>query len=525
MIERRDDDLLFEDLHVEAERFSPTEDRRNAQALLRSLFKEQRNIHNDPSRYISVLCPRRAGKTRAAATCLLMACLNKPDSNCVFATITQKMARGLIWNELRRLSKEYELNIRFVKTTVTAILPNGSTIHVTGADSRSEIDKFRGQNYDLFILDECKSFPPRVITELVHEVIAPAMDDCLGTIIVMGTPGNALHGVFYDATRPDSPIASPYGSDEKSIWSFHKWHTKNNIKMPHLWVEQLKRKELLDLADDNPIWRREYLGQWVADHDAFVYKYLPDRNGWEPDEKSDNEWGLPKGHEWQFVLGIDFGWEDPVAMTVSAFSDSHDTLFQVTDHKERHMHVADIARKVFELEEQFGGFVAMVGDSGGGGRRVIEELGHIYGIPLEAAEKTQKRDYIDLLNSDLIEGRIKIRPNGGLADEWSVLVWKEVRNDTYKSREKEDKAFPNHLSDSFLYSWRYCYHHYFKAREITPEYGTKRYWEMKTREDMMAAIDRKRRGAESNYFDDLERDVCEQFSVEDFSDVDYDEGT
>ena len=507
-MEQREPDILFDTLHREAREFSPTADRRKAALIMKQLFAQQADFVNDEFRFKTLLCPRRAGKSYAFAVFLLVTCLKKPGARTVFATLTQKSGKRIIWGLLKQLNKYWELSAKFHNTEAIMTFPSGANIQVAGADSRGEIDKFRGQAFDLFCIDECKSFPWRVMEELINEVVTPALADVKGTLCLGGTPGSALRGPFYNATRPDSGVAAPYnvpGYKGKKGWSFHKWHTRDNVKMPHLWEESLHTKERNGWSNDNPIWCREYLGEWVADNTSFVYKYDPNANSWAPDPESENEWGLPGGHEWQFILGCDFGWEDPVAIVVSAFSDTHPDMFQVYDFKERHMHVADIARKIEEVSEEFGEFSAMVGDSGGMGKMVIEELGSMYAINMESAEKTQKRDYIELVNSDLIEGRIKVRPDGGLSDEWSALLWKDGEKG---QRDQENKNCANHLADSFLYSWRYCYHHFFQDRTIIPELGTPAYWEMIAQQEVEKAVARKRRGRmeEGDFFGTTEKE-------------------
>lgn len=485
----KDAELLFEDLHQQRRKFSPSGDKRKAEDMMGSLFRHQVDFVNDAARFKALLCPRRAGKSHAAAIYLIVSCLTKPNSKCVFATLTQKTARNIIWEALKNLDKYWQLNTTFHNTNLTMTFPSGSFIQLAGAESRGEIDKFRGTSYDLFILDECKSFPPRVITELVDQAVMPALSDSLGSLILMGTPGHALKGVFYEATAPNSVISHRFGTADSTTrkqWSFHTWTTRDNTKMPHIWEDQLSLKARKGWGDENPIWQREFLGKWIADDDSFVYKYSPFRNVWEPEVESKNEFGLPAGHDWEFVLGCDFGWEDPFAVIVSAFSWTHPVMHEVYSYKERHMHVADIARKIAEVTDMFGEFAGMVGDSGGMGKMVIEELNSIYGISIDAADKTQKRDYIELLNSDLLEGRIKVRPQSDLIDEWSALVWKDGDKDS------ENKSFANHLCDSFLYSWRYCFHHFFRDRIIKPVYGTPEFWQAKSAEDIEGALEKRR---------------------------------
>ena len=55
----------------------------------------------------------------------------------------------------------------------------------------------------------------------------------------------------------------------------------------------------------------------------------------------------------------------------------------------------------------------MVGDAAGLGKLVIETLNKRHALPLQAAEKREKFDHIELLNADFHAGRIKIIPGQG----------------------------------------------------------------------------------------------------------------
>ncbi len=99
--------------------------------------------------------------------------------------------------------------------------------------------------------------------------------------------------------------------------------------------------------------------------------------------------------------------------------------------------------------------VEIVGDTGGLGKGYAEHVQERFGIPIQAAEKNNKRGYIKLLNGELERHRIKVVGPmcQDLLDEWSTLPWGRNMKD-------EDPAFKNHCSDGVLYGWRRTYAHH-----------------------------------------------------------------
>jgi hypothetical protein len=493
---------VFREIADDAKAFSPARDRDKAERIKSLLFKPQSEFLEDTSRRKTLLCPRRAGKSFSAAVYLMVTALTRPtNANCLYATLTKGSARGILWPLLKQFDEDYELNCHFHNTQLICTFPGGRRrIILTGAESRAEIDKLRGQAYDLVIIDECKSFPTDVLTELVREVIGPALNDNLGSMVLMGTPGNVLAGVFYETTKPASRLMRPFKSRKTmkaKRWSGHNWNIKENIAQPHLWDACLADKESYGWGDDNPIWKREYLGTWVSDDDAFVYKYDEDKHAWEKDPDSKNEFGLPDEHQWKYLMGCDLGYDDPFSLVVVAYAETSNELYHVYDYKEASLTVSDIARVIKETQKIFGEFEVMVGDRGGLGKMVLAELSERHELHIEAAEKTEKRDFIELLNSDMIEGRIKILDDSELAMEMKYLVWDE-------HGQKEDRACANHTCDAFLYTWRYSFHNFSRELKRPAIAGTKQYWEDKFKAEREAIYARKRSKDKGDYFQSLE---------------------
>jgi hypothetical protein len=427
-------DKLFEQLakaQKAQEKYSPEE---KAEQLLAKLFPEQRAFVEDPCRRKAALCPRRAGKSFSVLVYAAYICLKRPDSRVLVLARVRRQVKATFWAEFKRINRSYGLGAHCRNNDLEVEFPNGSMLYFAGADTQEEAEKYRGTGYDLVAIDECKSFPASLLQELLAEIVEPALLDRRGSVVLIGTPGSILAGPFYAVTSGDLSViptderahwtAKRFGSDELGKWSCHRWSSQDNIACPWIWEEALDFKQSSGLADDDPVWVREYLGQWVADGDALVYAYGKIEDGrcdWVRDD--DGPHGLPTGQTWRYILGVDLGYHDATAFVVGAWSPTSPALYYVHVEKHEKLHIGEIADRCISLESQFGEFDARVFDTGGLGKTLVESLAQIYGIVCTTAEKRDKHDYIKLMNTDIIRGRIKLDANSLLADEWRTLQW------------------------------------------------------------------------------------------------------
>lgn len=457
--------------------------------MLGRCFKEQADFVLDRSRRKSALCPRRSGKSTA---CLVLMCrtgLLKPGAIIEYICLTRGQAKKNLWRMLKSFNDEFELNLKFHETNLTATFPNNSVIEFMGGETRQECEKFRGQSFDLIVLDEGKSFQADVLDELIEEILAPALSDRFGVFAMIGTPGNVLAGPFFEATsayNPDDPrelkrSQKPRPTTDIELfkrkgwkwnWSFHRWHTRHNVAMPHIWVDALEQKENRGIVDTDPAWLREWMGEWCPSDSLMVYAFSSELNVYAG--------GLPDGHVWQYLLGLDLGYNDSTAIIVAAFSDTHPEMFQVHEYKAPELTFDQIEREVRKVMKKFPEINAMIADTGGLGKTIIESLKE-RGLGFEAAVKTDKLDHIELVNSDLRAGKIKLLPDSHLAAEMRLLQW------TDKSYKKENKGTDNHCCDAFLYLIRYAYHHFWEPAFVAPEKHTPE-WHAQFEEDELATM-------------------------------------
>ncbi len=479
------------------------------------LFAQQRDFIDDPFQFKTLLTPRRSGKSYVGGVSLIDCAVSKPGSKSIYITLTRGTAKRIMWGTLKKLNDEFELGIVWNNTDLMGTLPNGSTIQLAGSETTADIDKFRGVAFDLVIIDECKSFPTSLIGELVEEVITPCLADRMGSLVMMGTPGSILMGKFYEATCFEASHVKVMSDGSKYIisrlyrdrdkpeiqgvpfqWSSHRWTLQDNVAVPHLWSAAQANKTRNGWSDENPIWRREWLGEWLPDDGGRVYRgYLPERNDYEPLQETDNEWGLPSGHEWKFICGVDLGYDDDFALQVAAYSDSCTEFYQVFEFNEPRMNIAEIARKIREVEAQFGEFETIVGDRGSLGKQIFATLDEVYGVHILASDKQEKRDHIELLNSEMLESACFVKKGSVLSTQMMFVQWDETGK-------KEDKGHPNHATDAFLYLWRYAYHHHARHKKSAPTPGSIEWSMMMQEEEVKRVLDMRRRRAQMDPSDD-----------------------
>lgn len=475
---------------VSADKFSQSV--ATADRLKAWLEEPQRDVIDDPHPRKVLKTPRQVGKTTTAVTYLLDRCLRRKGAIVVGIELTLKTAKSLLWKPMKRLAREYGFEANFHNTDMIASFPATDAVCIIGgAETEADIEKFRGLTLDAALIDEAKSFPSRLLDELIAEVLQPALLHRKGTLLMMGTPGNVLAGKFYETTGPEALRTMVFGEERRAVsrpyrerrapkwrgvkfeWSFHTWKFSD---LKGKWARDAEREaariiEAAGYSLDNPIRRREWDGEWTPDDRKAVYRFDAAKNTWTPAKTDDNPFGLPPGHVWRYLIGCDLGWSDPFAVQVAAYSDTHQGLFQVWERELTQLKVSAQAAVLQEAVDACGGLEnveVIVGDFDGGASKAIQEtLADEYGLPVEMADKRQKRDHIELLNSDFLEGRAFVMKGSQLAEEMPLLQWDEKRPD------KEKSALKNNNCDAFVYLWRRARHHNAKAPAALPAEGSR----------------------------------------------------
>lgn len=410
--------------------------------------------------------------------------IRTPDAKCLFIATTRGAAEELMWNPLKDTIEQLGIDAKFNETKLKCIFPqNGAQLRLVGADDKREIEKLRGLPHHEIGIDEGASHQVILLEHLLHRILGPRMGDFKGsTIFMIGTPGHILSGPFYESTRSGSDIHRPW--DDRDMpeyanwkkWSFHSWNLSDGAKtipaMKRLWVEAQHEKEANNWSDENPVWRREYLGQWAADDTSNMFRYKPHKdngdefNQWDPVKDKHGFATLPHDGNWRYVYGMDMGHSDPFALQIFAW-DEHDmtkTLYHVYEFCKVAMYartIADLLLGPKRDAENPKGIMGITGwpdgavaDIAGLGGAILDELANVYGIRVKKAEKRDKFDHIELFNGDLMDGRIKIMKGSELETQMSTLQW---MHDDYGML-KEPKGLRNDCTDAAVYARREAHH-------------------------------------------------------------------
>ena len=400
-------------------------------------FDKQLSFIRDPAKFKTAVCGRRSGKSMACIADLYDTALKTPNINVLYITLSRVTAKRIIWRELIRLVQEYSPDAKVDNTELSVSLTNGSTIYLSGAKDETEIQKFRGLHIKKAYIDECQSFRA-YIQQLVDDIIIPALYDYDGSLSLIGTPGPIRAGYFYD-------------SSHSTGWSHYKWNMLNNP-----WIKKKSGKEPQEIlaserarrgiTEADPTYRRESLGEWVEDLDSLVFKFNPVTNVF---------LSLPPGRM-EYVFGIDIGYNDADAIAVLGYSYEDKNVYLVDEFVKRKQNISELIEEVSKLREKYNP-VRMVMDAGALGKKIQAEIQQRHRIPLAAAEKVRKFEFIELLNDDLRTGKFKARPASYFEQDSYLVQW-----DRSKTKLTVSDTYHSDISDAVLYAWRECKHYLFE---------------------------------------------------------------
>ena len=408
----------------------------------------QQRLLRSQRRKIIVNVARQQGKsTTAAAKALHRAVLFAKSVILIVApAVTQA-------SELRRKVDEHLRNLQGIQAKVDANnkreleFSNGSRIIILAADE----DTVRSYTADMIIEDESAMVP-----DTVYEAMEPMLLVTDGQHILLGTPKGLRKHHFPDIWH-----------DADSQWDRYEVTAWTNARI----ANNQGKLEALKAEKDRlgRLWwfQQEYECSFVAAAQGLVYPYDRKKNACRAIERD--------ARAWQYVLGIDYGYSDSTAFVVLGWQQDDPNLYVVETIEKRGLLAPEAAVIAHELSKKYP-FARMVGDMGGFGKGYVEYARQRFHLPIIAAEKQNKRGFIELMVSDLKAGLLKVFPgNEGLIDEWSKLPWDE-------SRDNPMDGHKDHLSDACLYAWRACCHFLEEVRKNPPKKGSKEAFDMEAEE-------------------------------------------
>ena len=227
-----------------------------------SLLPWQQDVFKDTTRFKVIAAGRRCGKSRLAATTLLIEALRCPQGSAVlYVSPTMGQSRQIIWDLLLDLGREVIQSSHVNNLDITLI--NGARIYVRGADRP---DTLRGVSLTYAVLDEVADIKP----EAWEQVIRASLSDKKGKAIFIGTPKG--RNWFFDLFN--------FGKNETdSDWKSWHFTTKDNPMIDPAEIESAK-KTLSSFS-----FKQEYMASFdTAGSDVFKEGWL--KYGEEPETGS-----------------------------------------------------------------------------------------------------------------------------------------------------------------------------------------------------------------------------------------------
>lgn len=215
------------------------------------LFGKQRDFVQDPAEFKTAVCSRRAGKSVGCASELLDSNLKKPRAPSLYFTLTRGSGKRIIWSTLLFFNRKYGLGYEPNESELVLKKKGDGCVYLTGADTKGEIEKWRGVAWGKAVGDEAQALP-EFLEEAIDEVLTPSFMDFRGTLSLIGTPGPVPVGFFYKACQ-------------NKEWAHHGWTVFENphITDPHGYLQKILKKR--GVTADHPSIQREFFGRWVYD--------------------------------------------------------------------------------------------------------------------------------------------------------------------------------------------------------------------------------------------------------------------
>lgn len=403
-------------------------------------FPEALTALRDPTRHRALRVGRGGAKTTTGQWALLEAATAHPACAVVYMSTTINRARKTVWEELRAWNRDLKLGgvPRELQSPELKFPEIGSTLYVSGAETKKHIDRWRGvKRLVLVFLDELQDWDDDLLTYAINSVFLPRLNDRYqgvslnGRLLVAGT-GRSPKGYWHRIC-----------TDPALGFKVHRWDADANPHVEPLAKQVADACKVRGVTEDDPYIRREYRAEFTRDGVLQVF----------PPPKTVARGELPT-EKVNYAIGADVGSVDRTAVVVWAWTTARDRLWVEDAQTKRTPASSDQVAFIREFIAKYEGrgLLGTAVDPGGGGKGVIEDLRKIRGLwEITEAEKQGKVAAARELAGDFRTARAVVAEDlRELLDELPAPEWDP---DLPGQKLKESLHWPD-IDDAALYGYR-----------------------------------------------------------------------
>ena len=115
-----------------------------------------------------------------------------------------------------------------------------------------------------------------------------------------------------------------------------------------------------------------------------------------------------------------------------------------------------------------------------------------HGLNIEAADKTRKVEFIELLNDDLRTEKFKAFKSSLFEEDCMLVQWDKDSKIRNPERPKISDTYHSDICDAVLYAWRECRHYLSEKPEKKPKVNTNAYMDELEMKEAMEFEEKKR---------------------------------
>lgn len=303
----------------------------NIYMIIHTLFDKQLQVLNSGNGTKLICCSRRAGKTHMLVAILLIECLRRPRTKCMYIGETAELSESLIDKAANDIIDACQLKDKRGRRFNWKKIDNGSEIMVRGLSNTKDPDQIRGQAAKVIVIDEFFHLKSELLEYMQREVLEPMQMDFADDykFICAGTPPQ-VKGTYGEYVWKNWEV-------DHFQWTWRDNPHPVNVEQRKEYVEKLLRDKGLDWSSSFA--RREYNGEWAYDEDLLLY---PEFHVYDPRE------AIPTFKIDRVLFGIDYGVGDNDTLIGIAWSDEEKRGYQFWEDKFNRLDITD--RTISQLE-------------------------------------------------------------------------------------------------------------------------------------------------------------------------------